>query len=103
MTQPNLECLMIETLNLQAGSFKVVLPYRWQEWLGYVIFGIVAIFGLLMTIGGLENQNEELIGGLFVMGVGFLGMAMVTPGSHEKDLHKIKKQAIDPLTNHKAL
>ena len=87
---------MIETLNLQAGSFKIVLPYRWQEWLGYVIFGIVAIFGLLMTIGSLGTTNEELVGGLFVMGVGFLGMAMVTPGSHEKELHEIRKQAIDP-------
>ena len=87
---------MIETLNLQSGSFKLVLPYRWQEWLGYVIFGIVAIFGVLMTIGSLGTSNEELVGGLFVMGVGFLGMAMVTPGSHEKELHEIRKQAIDP-------
>ena len=87
---------MIETLNLQAGSFKMVLPYRWQGWLGYIIFGIVASFGLLMTIGGLGNSNEELVAGLFVLGVGFLGMAIVTPGSHEKDLHEIRKQAIDP-------
>ena len=87
---------MIETLNLQAGSFKLVLPYKWQGWLGYVIFGLVAIFGLLMTIGSLGTSNEELVGGLFVMGVGFLGMAMFTPGSHEKDLHEIRKQAIDP-------
>ena len=87
---------MIDTLNLQAGSLKIVLPYRWQEWLGYVIFGIVTIFGLLVTVGGLGNSNEELVGGLFVMGVGFLGMAMFTPGSHEKELHKIRKQAIDP-------
>ena len=87
---------MIETLNLQSGSFKIVLPYRWQEWLGYVIFGIVAIFGLLMTIGSLDTSNEELVVGLFVTGVGFLGMAMFTPGSHEKELHEIRKQAIDP-------
>ena len=87
---------MIETLNLQSGSFKIVLPYRWQEWLGYVIFGLVAIFGLLMTIGSIGTSNEELVGGLFVMGVGFLGMAMFTPGSHEKELHEIRKQAIDP-------
>ena len=87
---------MIETLNLQSGSFKIVLPYRWQEWLGYVIFGLIAIFGSLMTIGSLGTSNEELVGGLFVMGVGFLGMAMVTPGSHEKELHEIRKQAIDP-------
>ena len=88
---------MIETLNLQSGSFKIVLPYRWHGWLGYVIFGIVATFGLLMTIGGLGNSNEELVAGLFVLGVGFLGMAIVTPGSHEKDLHEIRKQAIDPV------
>ena len=53
---------MIETLNLQSGSFKIVLPYRWQEWLGYVIFGLVAIFGLLMTIGSIGTSNEELVG-----------------------------------------
>ena len=87
---------MIETLNLQAGSFKLVLPYRWQGWLGYVIFGLVAIFGVLMTIGSLDTSNEELVVGLFVTGVGFLGMAMFTPGSHEKELHEIRKQAIDP-------
>ena len=87
---------MIESLNLQSGSFKLVLPYRWQEWLGYAIFGIVAIFGLLMTIGSLGTSNDELVVGLFVMGIGFLGMAMVTPGSHEKELHQIRKQAIDP-------
>jgi len=87
---------MIETLNLQAGSFKIVLPYRWQEWLGYVIFAIVAIFGLLMTIGSLGTSNDELVVGLFVTGVGFFGMAMCTPGSHEKELHEIRKQAIDP-------
>ena len=87
---------MIETLNLQAGSFKIVLPYRWQEWLGYVIFAIVAIFGLLMTIGSLGTSNDELVVGLFVTGVGFFGMAICTPGSHEKELHEIRKQAIDP-------
>ena len=87
---------MIDTLNLQSGSFKMVLPYRWQGWLGYVIFGIVAIFGLLMTIGNLEATNEELIYGLFITGVGLLGLAAVTPGSHEKELHEIRKQAIDP-------
>ena len=87
---------MIESLNLQSGSFKLVLPYRWQEWLGYAIFGIVAIFGLLMTIGSLGTSNDELVVGLFVMGIGFLGMAMVTPGSHEKELHEIRKQAIEP-------
>ena len=92
---------MIETLNLQSGSFKIVLPYRWQEWLGYVIFGIVAIFGVLMTIGSLGTTNEELVGGLFVMGVGFLGMAMVTPGSHEKELHEIRKQADRPCRTRK--
>ena len=55
---------MIETLNLQSGSFKIVLPYRWQEWLGYVIFGLIAIFGSLMTIGRLGTSNVELVGGL---------------------------------------
>ena len=87
---------MIETLNLQSGSFKMVLPYRWQGWLGYVIFGIVAIFGLLMIIGNLESTSEELIYGLLITGVGLLGLAAVTPGSHEKELHEIRKQAIDP-------
>ncbi len=87
---------MIETLNLQSGSFKMVLPYRWQGWLGYVIFGIVAIFGLLITIGSLETTNEDLVYGLLITGFGFLGLAAVTPGSHEKDLHEIRKQAIDP-------
>ena len=52
---------MIDTLNLQAGSFKMVLPYRWQEWLGYVIFGIVTIFGILMTFSGVEGSIDNLL------------------------------------------
>jgi len=74
----------------------MVLPYGWQGWLGYVIFGIVAIFGLLITIENLGTTNEELIYGLLITGVGFIGLAAVTPGSHEKELHEIRKQAIDP-------
>ena len=87
---------MIETLNLQSGSFKMVLPYRWHGWLGYVIFGLVAAFGLMMTISVMGNSDDELFLALFTMGIGFLGLAAVTPGSHEKDLHNLRKQAIDP-------
>ena len=86
---------MIDTLNLQAGSFKIVLPYRWQEWLGYVIFGILVMFGLLMTLSGLEDSVDNLLAGFFIMGIGFFGLSVCTPGSHQKDLHNIRSQAID--------
>ena len=86
---------MIDTLNLQAGSFKMVLPYRWQEWLGYVIFGIVTIFGILMTFSGVEGSIDNLLAGLFIMGVGCFGLSACTPGSHQKDLHNLRNQAID--------
>ena len=65
---------MIDTLNLQAGSFKIVLPYRWQEWLGYVIFGILVMFGLLMTLSGLEGSVDNLLAGFFIMVIGFSGL-----------------------------
>ena len=87
---------MIETLNLQSGSFKMVLPYKWHGWLGYVIFGIITLFGLVVTIGGLSGNAEDMTFGLFCGGVGLLGLALCTPGSHEKDLHEIRQQAIDP-------
>ena len=88
--------LMIETLNLQSGSFKMVLPYKWQGWLGYVIFGFVTLFGIAATISGLTKLPEDLTSGLFCTAIGLLFLALCTPGSHEKDLHDIRQQAIDP-------
>ena len=87
---------MIETLNLQAGSFKLVLPYKWQGWLGYVLFSCLVIFGILTAVSNTSETPEQLPMGLLMISIGFFGLAAVTPGSHEKELHEIRKQAIDP-------
>lgn len=87
---------MIETLNLQSGSFKIALPYKWYGWLGYVIFGLITLFGIAVAISGLNESSEDLTFGLFCTGIGLLCLALCTPGSHEKDLHDIRQQAIDP-------
>ena len=87
---------MIETLNLQSGSFKIALPYKWYGWLGYVIFGLITLFGIAVAISGLNESPEDLTFGLFCTGIGLLCLALCTPGSHEKDLHDIRQQAIDP-------
>lgn len=87
---------MIEALNLQSGSFKMVLPYRWHGWLAYVIFGIIALFGIAVVMSGLSGITEDLVSGFLITGLGLLGLAIFTPGSHEKDLHDIRQQAIDP-------
>ena len=87
---------MIETLNLQSGSFKIALPYKWYGWLGYVIFGLITLFGIAVAISGLNELTEDLTFGLFCTGIGLLCLALCTPGSHEKDLHDIRQQAIDP-------
>ena len=96
MSRSSQRRLMIETLNLQSGSFKMVLPYKWQGWLGYVIFGLVTLFGIAATISGLTKLPEDLTFGLFCTAIGLLFLALWTPGSHEKDLHDIRQQAIDP-------
>jgi hypothetical protein len=83
---------MINELNLHGGSFKAVLPYTFWGWFAWVISAIIAIAGLFLGItGGVENRAAILMGA-----IGFLCMALSTPGSHEGDLHKVRMQAIDP-------
>ncbi|MDP6333597.1 MAG: hypothetical protein QF479_03085 [Candidatus Poseidoniaceae archaeon] len=83
---------MINELNLHGGSFKAVLPYTFWGWFAWVISAIIAIAGLFLGItGGEENRPALLMGA-----VGFLCLALSTPGSHEGDLHKVRMQAIDP-------
>ena len=54
----------IKEVQLHGGLFKLTLPYRWWQWLGWVI-------GLIMGLGGfagLVNGDYEL---LFISAFGF--------------------------------
>ena len=83
---------MINELNLHGGSFKAVLPYTFWGWFAWVISALIAIAGLFLGItGGEENRPAILMGA-----IGFMCLALCTPGSHEGDLHKVRMQAIDP-------
>ena len=74
---------MIETLNLQSGSFKIALPYKWYGWLGYVIFGLITLFGIAVAISGLNESSEDLTFGLFYAGIGLLCLALYPRFSRE--------------------
>ena len=88
---------MIQSLNLHGGSFKLVLPYRWWGWLGYILLGLILLGGLFMLADGMANSAEDsIIGGCFMTAVGLMGLALLTPSSHEKDLYNLRQEAIDP-------
>ena len=83
---------MINELNLHGGSFKMVLPYTFWGWLAWVVGALLTVAGLIFGFSGGE-ENRTII---LVSAVGFLALALATPGSHEGDLHKVRMQAIDP-------
>jgi hypothetical protein len=83
---------MINELNLHGGGFKAVLPYTFWGWFAWVISALIAIVGLFLGLtGGDESRPAILMGA-----IGFMCLALCTPGSHEGDLHKVRMQAIDP-------
>jgi len=86
---------MIETLNLHGGFFKLSTPYRWYGWLGYALFGIMALVGLVMSLTNLGNSND-IVAGMAISTLGLIGLAVTSPSSHQKDLHNLRQQAIDP-------
>ena len=88
---------MIDNLDLHGGSFKAVFPYRGWGWFGYVLMALISIAGAFMAISGFSSSEDDVtIGGMFLLAVGLTGLAVLTPGSHEKDLYEIRQQAIDP-------
>ena len=86
---------MIETLNLHGGFFKLSTPYRWYGLLGYALFGVMAIVGLVMSLTNLGN-NDDIVAGMAISVLGLTGLAVTTPSSHQKDLYNLRQQAIDP-------
>ena len=86
---------MIETLNLHGGFLKLSTPYRWYGLLGYALFGIMALVGLVMSLTNLGN-SEDIVAGMAISILGLSGLAVTTPSSHQKDLYNLRQQAIDP-------
>ena len=79
----------IKEVQLHGGLFKFTLPYRWWQWLGWVI-------GLIMGLGGfagLVNGDYEL---LFISAFGFFICALISPGTIESELHQVRKTSANP-------
>lgn len=83
---------MINELNLHGGSFKAVFPYTFWGWLAWVISALIAVAGLVIGLSGGEENRPAIL----MSAVGFLCLALSTPGSHQGDLHRVRRQAIDP-------
>ena len=73
---------MIETLNLHGGFLKLSAPYRWYGLLGYALFGIMALVGLVMSLTNLGN-SDDIVAGMAISIVGLIGLAVTTPSSHQ--------------------
>ena len=78
----------IGELDLDGGTFKFTLPYTTLGWIGWVIGLLVVIVGIVLGI-----TDPPLI---FLIAVGCMVMAFMTPGSFEGSLNEIRKTAIDP-------
>ncbi len=83
---------MINELNLHGGSFKAVFPYTFWGWFAWVISALIAVAGLIVGFSGGEENRPAIL----ITAVGFLCLALSTPGSHQGDLHKVRMQGIDP-------
>ena len=83
---------MINELNLHGGSFKAVFPYTFWGWFAWVISALIAVAGLIVGLSGGEENRPAIL----MTAVGFLCLALSTPGTHERDLHRVRMQGIDP-------
>lgn len=81
--------MQIDELDLEGGTFKVNLPYNWVGWLVWAI-------GLVLVIAGVVLMITNSVPMLGVAVIGFLLMALSSPGSFESSLNKIRQSAIDP-------
>ena len=83
---------MINELNLHGGTFKAVFPCTFWGWFAWVISALIAVAGLVIGLSGGEENRPAIL----MSAVGFLCLALSTPGSHQGDLHRVRMQAIDP-------
>jgi len=78
--------MSLEQLQMNAGAFKVNLPYTIGGWIVWAIGLVVAIAGLVL------GMNDSML--LILSAVGFMIMAISSPGSLEADLHRVRKESM---------
>ena len=71
----------ISELDLEGGTFKFTLPYTALGGIGWVVGLLVVIVGIVLSI-----NDPPLI---FLIAVGCMVMAFVTPGSFEGSLNEV--------------
>ena len=79
----------VSEIDMDGGMFRFTLPYDLWKWLGW---GIGALFALIGIVSYFMIGPEAL----FASCIGFSVMALFSPGSFEAELHRIRKNAIDP-------
>ena len=79
----------VSEIDMDGGMFRFTLPYSFWTWFGW---GIGALFALIGIVSYFMIGPEAL----FASCIGFSVMALFSPGSFEAELHRIRKNAIDP-------
>ncbi|MDA8568453.1 hypothetical protein N9L15_04115, partial [Euryarchaeota archaeon] len=75
--------MSLESVNLDRGFFHFTTPYRWYNWIFWII-------GFILVIAGAATLSME--GGV-LSAFGFLAIALFSPPSLEADLHNVRKNA----------
>ena len=79
-----------QEMDFIGGGFKLTLPYTFVGWIVWIFGFILVGLGVVATIA----QGDPLA--LMLSMVGFIVLAISSPGSLEAGLHNLRKSAIDP-------
>jgi hypothetical protein len=79
-----------QEMDFIGGGFKLTLPYTVVGWIVWIFGFILVGLGVVATIA----QGDPLA--LMLSMVGFIVLAISSPGSLEAGLHNLRKSAIDP-------
>ena len=82
----------ISELEMNGGFFKFTLPYTWGQWFGWVLGLLIALCGIAIPFID-SNSGFEIF---FVAAFGFIMMALLSPGSLEAGIHKVRQNAANP-------
>jgi len=78
--------MSLDNVNLDRGFFHLTKPYKWFNWIFWIV-------GFILVIAGAATLSIE--GGVLAA-FGFLVIALFSPPSLEADLHKVRKNAPQP-------
>ena len=82
----------ISELEMDGGFFKFTLPYTWGQWFGWVLGLLIALCGIAIPFID-SNSGFEIF---FIAAFGFIMMALLSPGSLEAGIYKVRQNAANP-------